>query len=1456
MNIDQLKGLIKSSIANAEFNLEAAQLGNDAVRQLATTFLTGKIAIKNPKVEEPDGNSIKVAGTGVGFPFDGMDVEATFSVQIQDAAVVIRATPSDDWRFDRLFPQLSNSIFAQINFADAEFCLASYAVSDAESQGLSFSGLLRLMPSLKDLDFLFGKTGVRVSGPIELDQGAPKMALKAEVVSNLGLGFLNLPEVMPHLRSVPVYNSQDKRTNADAFLLFDTNIVFSAKGNTYQIPLAAKVYSPETNILFTANLTEAVDASMAELSSLLNGMSPGAILPDNFHIEDAVTLTDLVIQVNPSAQNKVLFVTAGAQTTKSWTLVDQLTLESVKLFFRLDDPSGAKELSFAVTSDLRLGDSVLEFNAFSDLSFSGGLKEGSTLRLKELCKHFGLDDEHIPQLNVDDLEFSIEPNTNTYSFQAFIHSDWNIGIDNFELKLEEVLLSAAHSAPDVTNLEFEAKMKIGGVTLAVKASRPSAAEGLSLSGKTAAGERVRLGAFIGDIFAPFDFDVPESLPDFSLKNVSIDYNFNSQKLALQAEDEVTSSLRLGNVTHDVDTTVNLTITKDSTTGHRTYSGRLLGSVTFGSAVFLGEYDFADASVLKATWDGKTGSLRFSDLAASHGIVHDLQIPGDLSLELTRAAFEFDLKKSQFRLSADSAHGEAFFIASNANQTWGFVFGILMKLADISGVPDFGLLSLKSTMLILSTIADDSFQVPSLPAVPPAVGRQTFPAIGSTKMRLRKGVIVAALLELSGGGNPILAQLGRLLGKGELLIQVTISDGNVSFVSYMDGSLTLDMGVEKLVLSNPSVRIDPGPTAGFFVAGTVLIPFNQVTLEATGALSMSDVGMEAMLQVTAQSGVTAQGDATAQSGRQPASLPTPFGLRGVSLDELDIEVGVVFEPPGVDFGIEGKFNIMGQQRGVNNFIIVLDPKTGIPNPIYLSAYVQSLTISDLITAVSGEVVSDIPDFIKSIKGEELSVYWSESAGIALPDGRLAQQGFGFNGFISIGGFSAHAALTVSEINGVSGDAELRPINLGGVFSLKGQGKGVKVNQVQVNGEWQTITKPPETDEEKKLQTREYQLIDAGGAAVTLNTKHSPYIDVSASVSLFNLLNAEVEIEVSNSGFKWKQKESIGSLFKTEIDCTLSTTSGFSAKAEFDIDIKGDVGPIEILGVDFGSIDLDISFGASMSIAVSKDPSVTVSGYFHFEGFNLTVEEFALSDFQSFEQLPDKILKQIQDNADDIFEDVFNAAGAFLKAAAAEAEKIGKEAAEEAEKIGAAAAQQAEKIGADAKAVYDGAAHDVAAAGAAAEQAGKQAEQIIASVDGEITDIGNAAADDAKKLEGQAEEVGKEAAAQVIKIGDAAAKEAAQIAADAEKVFSDAGAEAVQIGKDAEKAAEAAIEEAGKLGKALLEDADAAVNAMAQEGERIGREIASKVAEKAKEAAEWAAHEAQRLADEAADAISSY
>lgn len=1398
-----------------------------------------------------------------------------------NAQIFLKYSLPDDWHFSDSFPTLPKVVdwskttddavtipLDELPLSNSYFVVVSQKQTEPEFQvelkpGINFVSSVGPADMLKIVESVFGHSlpfnvygNIRLPKPADmtpalypsqfpwdLESSAPGILLQAGLGLETAIGPMKFADLFLRIYSPTTDEWLQENDTYKPVMAFTGKL--KVPSANLELGVVAPIEPGSTELLLLGNFK---GVSVAKLEDLIDLAGTGDLtsrLPDQLkqagNALGKLELTHAAISRSLDASEPGISwvsFTIGLPERKWQIWDDHFEIDSLVCRFEETDPfnrapaagsggpSNRSKFQVSVTGSFKIEGVPLNVRASNRDGFTAyaELASKQTIPLTRLMQTYVPGVPAPGDLTIDTLRVSVEPHK-SYSMVLAISDAWKIPFGTSDLSVDDVYLSIQHTDGN-DDVKLYGDLNIAGAQVAIDASHHDGS--WKLQGKTDDQQSISFTHLLDELLKPCGISVPSNLPagvlDLSFKNLSIAYDSASKDFHFSGESMAGIPVNFGNTTRDAETKFDLRITTDAKTGKRQYDGYLTANITLGGATFDCKYDFGRTTMITASWHGSDGgSLKLLDLADAHGIEHALQVPGDLSLDLTRAAFEYDFEKSQFRLSADSAHGEAFFLASNAKQKWDFAFGILMDLSHIPGVPSIDL-GLQNTMLILSTVADDNFTVPSLPAVTPpgqpAVGRRTFPAIGTKKMRLRPGVTVAALLDLS--SNDLLKFLGRsILKKDELLIQVAIGDGlsNVSFLSYLDGSLTLDVGVEKLVLSDPYIRIDSMPAFGIYIAGTTLIPFNHVTLQASGALELSDVAMEAMLQVKAQDG-----------GKQ-TSLPMPFGLRGVSLDELDIEVGVIFQPPGVDLGIEGKFNIKGQPPNINEFIIVLDPKTGIPNPIYLSAYVQSLTISDLIMAVSGEDVSDdIPAPIKSLKGEELSVYWSETAGTPLPDGRLAQQGFGFNGFISIGGFKAHAALTVSEIDGVSGEAELDPINLGGVFSLTGNGKGVKVKQVQIGDAWERISKPLEPREDgKPWVTHDHELIAPGGATIQFNSKHSPYLDVSAAVSLFDLLKAEVEIEIANDRFKWKQKESIGSLFKTEFDCEVSA-SGFKADAEFSLDISGEVGPIEILGVDMGSIDLDVSFDAGMKIHASKDGfSVEISGSFHFEGFHLTMPSFTTSDFQSFDELPDKILKQIQDNADHIFKEVFDDAGALLKAAAEEAEKLGKEAAEEAERIGGDAAQQAKQIGEDAKAAFESATHDLEDAKAAAAKVAEEADKILGDAAKEADAIVGAAGDEAKELGRQADKVAEDAAKEAQQIGEAAEKEAKQIADDAQKVFDDAEEEAKQIGKDAEQAAKAIGDAAEETGRAMVAVANMVAGFMGAEAERIGEEIAEKLEE---------------------------
>lgn len=1062
--------------------------------------------------------------------------------------------------------------------------------------------------------------------------------------------------------------------------------------------------------------------------------------------------------------------------------------------------------------------------------------EEDTLDLTAVAEKFGLPDG-LPPMTITDFQLAASRD-GSYVVTAIL-AEHPIGPDD-AFVLSEVDIVIQHSA-GTTDVLVDGLTTIAGVELMFTVAHLDGAWALS-AGMADELQEIDFSDFITQLFASFGLTLPASLPSFKLKNLAVQYDLASKSFAFAGDSVTASTITLGTIDHPVDTRLDLTVTTDPDTGARSYTGYLRGTMTLGTATFQIEYDFGEATVLKGSWDGGSGALGFSDLAASHGIDHSLQPPAGLSLALTRAAFEFDTTKGRFLLSGASAQGEAFFIASNANQQWDFAFGILARLTDV--LPHWGSIGIDDAIVVLSTVRDDKFVVPSLPAPPSAASqplataRHAFPTLGERKMKLVPGVSVAALLTLGGDGNPLLKTLSAVAGKSELLVQATLDDetGQASLLSYLEGSLTLvGTGSQKLVLSGVYIQLNPDPFA-VMIAGSVLIPFNEVTLEASGALALSDNEMEALFRVKAQ-----------QDGKA-AALPMPFGLRGVTLDEVDIEVGSVIEPPSVDLGIEGKFNIVGQPVDANDFTIVLALEGEVPDPIYLATHIQSLTVADAIAAETGEAISGLPDLITAIKAEDVSMYWSQSSGTVLPDGTVASEGFGFNGVVEIGSFAAHARLAVSATTGVVGDAELAPIDWS-VVKLTGNGQGVTVKQAKIGGEWQVVTRPPIDEHGTAMETRDHQVIPPGGATVAISTRSSPYIDVSAKVTLFDLISSDVEIEVSNDGFTYMQREDAGGVFHSEFDCTISK-SGFAAQSEFDIDIKGNIGPIKILGIDFGTLSLDVGFHTKLDFKVDASGfTMAVAGSFEFEGLSLTMPDLTIHEsFSSFAELPDKILQQIEDNADEIFAELFDAAKRLLEAAEKEVEAIASAVADEARQIASDVEDAAKQVGAAAEATVAAIGQGAEEAAAAAEQIGAQTTQALADAAAKVDQIAEEAGAEVTDLANQAAAVAQEGEHEVEAIASAVADEAKAIAAQAEQVWNSAVAAAEEIGREAEAAAKAVAAAAELVGNMIVGEAKQLAEAMEHEAEEIGNAIA--------DAASSAGNWLEGAGGSVADAFSKY
>ncbi len=596
-----------------------------------------------------------------------------------------------------------------------------------------------------------------------------------------------------------------------------------------------------------------------------------------------------------------------------------------------------------------------------------------------------------------------------------------------------------------------------------------------------------------------------------------------------------------------------------------------------------------------------------------------------------------------------------------------------------------------------------------------------------------------------------------------------------------------------------------------------------TLTALANVAITANAVEGAFMVTASS---AQGE--------PRSLPVPMGLKGVKLDELGGEIGMVVAPPGVNVGVTGRFHIGEQRIGANEFTIVLliIPGEPIPDPLMLSIFIEQLTVETAIIAVQGKPDPSVPKFLQDIKAENLWLYWCQEP-VMLPDGTFAQPGFGFNGFLDVLGWQAHACLLASPENGVSGEAQMEAINLQDVVKIGGKSTPpVKMLMEQVNGQWvpvrrQSTELSKDGDRYKSAPApgaQEREVIPAGGALLKINSKHSPYAEAIVDAELFGQLSTDVHLEVTGGGGSLEVHLGVGSDASMTLKGTIKE-SGFQGEADFQVHLDADF-DIDILGQSF-EVDLDSSIDLEMGLKITGDSfSMKLDGSFEYDGFDLTMPTLHIGTrFTDLEELPGKIGEHIKDNAEEIFKDVFGEVVKLLKQGAEEVKKIAEAGAKEVGKIGAEAVEQAGKIADDAKKVAEASTQELEnAAQATAQEVAKlsseakeEAEKIgreaVAKAEEIASQIGPAVQQGLEDVKHIAESIEKE----FKQIGEDITRIAGEATEEVEKIAKAAAATVKQIGEEAEEAFKDVISDAHEAAKAIASKAEDIVNSVGDKAE---------------------------------------
>lgn len=275
------------------------------------------------------------------------------------------------------------------------------------------------------------------------------------------------------------------------------------------------------------------------LGSAENPEQDLAWLPVDLRASSLLSLHDLKFRISPGEGLTFVSVTLVAEG-HLWPIipgVSWLAVGGLSLTLAVDYPLQAEYRFpvFSVTGMIQVGepntkDGLIAITArWPDFAISGGLVEGSAIKIGDLLRRSGLTTKGLPDtLAISHLSFSAEPSSDPKLFDFFIAIDdvWSFQLPDQEtLAITELSLSLNYSsAPDVgMGGQFIGKFTIAGIDLFVQATHTSSGAGWQFQGGTGPGQQIPIGLLIDDLKNKMGVsDLPDRLNDLpTIENLQV-----------------------------------------------------------------------------------------------------------------------------------------------------------------------------------------------------------------------------------------------------------------------------------------------------------------------------------------------------------------------------------------------------------------------------------------------------------------------------------------------------------------------------------------------------------------------------------------------------------------------------------------------------------------------------------------------------------------------------------------------------------------------------------------------------------------------------------------------------------------------------------------------------------------------------------------------------------------------
>ncbi|MFT7086182.1 MAG: hypothetical protein ACJAV5_001905 [Vicingaceae bacterium] len=1504
MNFDELKKTL--SLSGTNFSLKSSQLGSPSIHALLTNFLlNGELHMQAAKRSET-ADQVIIEGTltqeflGIFNP----TAKASFSCNNEQAEVQIELTGFPvEWKLSNSFPSLKNSLSDNFSFSTPQFKLdsqlnvvfdkdfqtelglppTSFATTDQLKQGLSFQSSINYTASDTPISGLLGLKELTLSGAVAYLGEFPILRLEADLVEQT-IGPFSFPFKLQLISLLKSYDNTSGNSYSNAFARLQCTFQKTTETTTLNFPIGASIYGTDPSmLLINSHLEKSQEIKFADLATLFGGKSVDHILSKGFPDFENISLYELSLLVYlPTTHPNSISI--GLALNKKWEIFSKLIkFHDLKADLTLDLTSAKPEVSAKVSAKADIANATIDgYISLPEQTFACYLEEGKNINISDLVADLLPQAPELPHLDCTEFEISGDVINEHYHMMANLKEDWSLQVGTGEFVLQNTLLVIDKTKTDI-KLQINGNFDLAGIGFHAVAhyDYTGVTKGWTFNAYADI-DAISLRLIFNALMQLVDVQLPTGVPDINITGLSITFNTISKDFSFTAETE--TEIAVPFLTGDeakIHAIVHVESGINPETGKREVSGFMEGDFTIDSSVFTLQYSIGkEEHIFEASWESKDktnllGINTFLDKMGISNISDELKIPKNTDLNLKKIYLRYQAEKETLQLVADSAsYGEVFLIASklplgqahpdqklptSGSAKWEYVFGwnyegvlkfsdilsnILVKGSNLKAVDQF---HLESVGMIISSTDIKQFAIPDMPAMK-AVGSgdkaSAKPSVLATKRKpvaqgnvipLGKGLALVATMDLDqSGSDGKMVALRKLVPDPKLttLLSVDLTTDNFSIAAILQNSINIPTGQKSdLKLTNPTLSFDFNKEVTFFIFGDLSLHFDHKIIDVRPELFISEKELGGNIDFKFSDG-----------------WKKPMGIQGVTIDEFDFQIGVDFEPPAINIGLEGQSHIADQPVKSDDFTFVLEIIEEVPDPLMFSFYLQEIDVKTAMKVFVPKVdAASLPKFIKETTLTDVSFYWAQQA-VVIPDGTIAQPGLGFSGNLKVLDFEAHAALAIDQGSGISGEFEMSPINFLNILAITGNGKGVYLNKKDGK-----IIHSKAILDKDQTGIESVPVVPPGGPTIKFQTTHSPFLKMSLKVSFLDLLNEEIEAFVSDESISFLLKYEIGELVHADLNFALNK-AGFSLHSKFGMHLKTDIGPIKLLGVDFGSIHIDTGFDLVLDISTSIDHfELKLNGEFDFEGARLHFPEITISfALKSLTELPGIIIEHLIENAGEIFAALLEDAGKLLEDGIKEVGKIAEEGAKEVAQIAVAGEQEAEKIVAEASQAIEQGVEEVAKEATKVEQ---EAEQILTDAGKEVEKIGVAAAQEVQQIGKTIAHVAEEAEQEVEQIGSQIAQEAEQVGQEVGKLADEAVQEVGVIAEAVEQEVGKVLEEAKKVADAVVDTAKEVVTAIGKEAKALWDE-AGKLAEAIADAAKAVVHAVEHTAKNVWHAITKY